>query len=99
VDWAHWRASARGLAVDHPTVARDYEPLPGGLRAGDPAQAAAAAGVEGAESATFAAIRQAHGPLLDRVKVAARSRGLAIPSTLIGNAPPPANETDPPPVA
>ena len=32
VDWEHWRASARGLGPDHPTVARDYQPIPGGPR-------------------------------------------------------------------
>ena len=66
VDWEHWRASARGLGPDHPTVARDYQPLPGGARqpAGEPA--------------TFEAIRQTHGALLDQVAVAVRVRGLAI---------------------
>jgi hypothetical protein len=39
VDWEHRRASARGLESDHPTVARDYQPIPGGARqpAGEPA--------------------------------------------------------------
>ena len=29
VDWAHWRDSVRALGADHPTVARDYGPVPG----------------------------------------------------------------------
>ncbi len=70
VDWDHWRDSARTLPNNHPTLARDYEPLPGrrATQTRDPDQ----------EAATFAAIREAHGPLLEQAAVAARVRGLAI---------------------
>jgi integron integrase len=82
VDWAHWRALALGLAPDHPPdhpkVARDYEPLPDPGCAGDPAPQPSHVSGERAEAAPFEAIRQAHGPLLHLVKLAARSRGLAI---------------------
>lgn len=36
VDWGHWRASARTLAPDHPTVARDYGPEVAGLEPAGP---------------------------------------------------------------
>jgi len=52
VDWAHWQASARDLERSHPTVARDYE-------SPDPASGAA-------DALPFAAIRAAHGPILER---------------------------------
>ena len=51
VDWAHWQASARDLSPSHPTVARDDESV-----AGDGVSAAM----------PFAAIRAAHGPILER---------------------------------
>ena len=74
VDWGHWRDSARELAPDHPTVARDYQPLatprPGPLPPGGEG--------EETEGPSFAAIREAHGALLDRVAAAIRVRGLAI---------------------
>jgi integron integrase len=63
VDWAHWQASARDLGPSHPTVARDYE----------------AVAPDGAPDAMpFAAIRAAHGPILERARATARVRGLAI---------------------
>jgi integron integrase len=65
VDWEHWRASGRTLAADHPTVARDYRPV--GPHTG-PA----------AEPPSFAAIRAAHGALIERATAAIRVRGLAI---------------------
>ncbi|MBK8639169.1 MAG: hypothetical protein IPN92_13175 [Chromatiaceae bacterium] len=63
VDWAHWQASARDLSPSHPTVARDYESV-----AADGASAAM----------PFAAIRAAHGPILERASAVARVRGLSI---------------------
>ncbi len=76
VDWAHWRDSAQGLEATHPTVARDYLPLPG---ANVPGTAPDAAGEEppGGET-TLAAVRAAHGALLDQVTKTLRLRGLAI---------------------
>ena len=66
VDWAHWQASARDLRPSHPTVARDYESV-------------APDGASGAPDALpFAAIRAAHGPILDRASAVARVRGLSI---------------------
>ncbi len=51
VDWAHWQASALDLGPLYPTVARDYEAVaPAGASAAMP----------------LAAIRAAHGPLLER---------------------------------
>jgi integron integrase len=80
VDWEHWRASARGLQADHPTVARDYRPVPVGTRAVSPVPERSSPQQEGGndEPGTFKSIRQAHGALLDRVAAAARVRGLAI---------------------
>jgi hypothetical protein len=76
VDWAYWRDSAQGLEATHPTVARDYLPLPGANVAG---AAPDAAGEEppGGET-TLAAVRAAHGALLDQVTKTLRLRGLAI---------------------
>jgi len=51
VDWAHWQASARDLGPSHPTGARVYG-------------AVASAGTSAAMP--LAAIRAAHGPLLER---------------------------------
>jgi integrase len=80
VDWEHWRASARDLGADHPTVARDYGPVPVKTRVADPApDLSPSRGERGkAEPETFKSIRQTHGPLLDRVAATARVRGLAI---------------------
>jgi len=78
VDWEHWRDSARALGRDHPTVARDYRPVPAVGPRGDPLTQSGGAGEEGSGGASFAVIRQAHGPLLDQVAAAIRVRGLAI---------------------
>ena len=80
VDWEHWRASARDLGTDHPTVARDDGPVPVRTRVAGPAPDLSPAREEGgnAEPGTFESIRQAHAPLLDRVAATARIRGLAI---------------------
>jgi len=82
VDWEQWRDSARALGRDHPTVARDYRPVPSVGSRGDPLPQFCGAGAQGegsgVEGASFAAIRQAHGPLLDQVAAAIRVRGLAI---------------------
>jgi integron integrase len=81
VDWEHWRGSARSLASDHPTVARDYGLVP--VRS-PIAGRVSAPSVERDEkqrngaAQTFESIRKAHGALLDRVAAAARIRGLAI---------------------
>ena len=66
VDWSRWRASARPLERDHPTVARDYVPTNHDALA------------ELTEPASFAELRRTHAPLLERVVTAARVRGMAI---------------------
>jgi len=65
VDWAHWRASARSLAADHPTVARDYGPEVGGLEPAGP-------------MSELAAVRAAHQDVVDRMVTAIRRRGYSI---------------------
>jgi hypothetical protein len=81
VDWAHWRDSARELGADHPTVARDYGPVPQGLHGANPLPGPPPRG-QGAESdgegVSFAAIRQAHGRILEGVAATIRVRGLSI---------------------
>ena len=77
VDWEHWRGSARGLSADHPTVARDYQPVPGAARPGVDTSPISGEG-DAANGVSFAAIRQVHGALLDQVAKAIRVRGLAI---------------------
>ncbi len=61
VDWGHWRDSARGLDATHPTVARDYSPLPGGNN--PKASLALVEGEIAGQELTLAAIRAAQGPL------------------------------------
>ncbi len=65
VDWEQWRASARALEPEHPTVARDYTESPGEK-------------VARAEPASLDEIRRVHAPLLDRVTAAIRVRGFSI---------------------
>ncbi len=76
VDWGHWRDSAQGLEATHPTVARDYSPLPGGSNPG--AELAPGGGETAGQELTLAAIRAAQGPLLEQVAKTLRLRGLAI---------------------
>jgi len=76
MDWAHWHDSAQGLEATHPTVARDYLPLPGPSGAGT-APDATGDQAPGAVT-TLAAVRAAHGALLDQVTKTLRLRGLAI---------------------
>ena len=82
VDWGRWRDAAHALGEDHPTVARDSPPVTGGGPRGDPLPQSGSAGEVGggadAPGISVAAIRQAHGPLLDQVAAVARVRGLAI---------------------
>ncbi len=76
VDWEHWRDSAQGLEATHPTVARDYSPLPG---SGSPGAGLASGGGKTAgQELSLAAIRATQGPLLDQVTKTLRVRGLAI---------------------
>jgi integron integrase len=65
VDWGHWRASARTLAPDHPTVARDYGPDVAGLEPAGP-------------MTNLAAVREAHREVVDRMVTAIRRRGYSI---------------------
>jgi len=69
VDWEQWRASARALEPEHPTVARDYSP---------DTQEAQGASMARAEPSSFDEIRRSHGPLLARVTAAIRVRGFSI---------------------
>ena len=66
VDWNQWRASARPLERDHPTVARDYAPM------------ADTQWGESNEGTSFAELRRTHAALLERVVTAIRVRGMAI---------------------
>jgi hypothetical protein len=76
VDWTHWRDSARGLAATHPTVARDCVPLTAASGRGT---APDSAGDQPSGTViTLAAVRAAHGALLDQVTKTLRLRGLAI---------------------
>ena len=59
-------------------MARDYRPVPTVGPRGDPLTQSGGAEEEGSGGVSFAAIRQAHGPLLDQVAAAIRVRGLAI---------------------
>ena len=81
VDWQQWRDSARALGRDHTTVAQDYRRVPAVGPRGDPLDQSGGAGEvaegPGLEGDSFAAIRQAHGRLLDRVAALIRGRGLA----------------------
>ncbi|EGV33849.1 integron integrase [Thiorhodococcus drewsii AZ1] len=67
VDWEQWRASARLLEQNHPTLARDYEVV-------------SVTSNSDADDTTYslAEIRKAHSALLDRVVKAIRVRGMAI---------------------
>jgi integron integrase len=65
MDWGHWRASARTLAADHPTVARDYGPEVDGLEPAGP-------------MTNLAAVREAHREVADRMVTEIRRRGYSI---------------------
>jgi hypothetical protein len=54
LDWGYWQDSARTLAPEHPTVARDYGPEVGGLEPQGP-------------MTNLSAVREAHRELADRM--------------------------------
>jgi integron integrase len=65
LDWGYWQDSARTLAPEHPTVARDYGPEVDGLEPQGP-------------MTNLSAVREAHRELADRMVTEIRRRGYAI---------------------
>lgn len=74
VDWAFWRDSARSLGRDHPTIAREAMPASGGEA---PVSGSRFKDKRNARSA-LDAVRDAHGPVLERMLAEIRRRNYSI---------------------
>jgi len=83
IDWVAWHASAQELGLRYPTVARDYDSAPKGLR-GNAASRSPPAAEESASGPTLDAgvtsesVRRDQAPLFERLIAEIRTRGYSI---------------------